>query len=40
MAFRSAAVMAVRAVVNASHPILLEPIMGVEISSPKSIWVM
>ena len=35
MAFRSAAVMAVRAVVNASHPILLEPIMGVEISSPE-----
>ena len=34
MAFRSAAVMALRAVVNASDPVLLEPIMVVEISSP------
>jgi elongation factor G len=35
MAFRSAAVMAVRAVVNASSPVLLEPIMALEISSPE-----
>ena len=34
MAFRSAAVMALRSGVNAATPILLEPIMLLEISSP------
>ena len=35
MAFRSAAVMAVRNAVNNSNPILLEPIMLVEVSTPE-----